>query len=311
MTLNQLLYFQKVASLENYHQAAEELYVSQPSLSRSMASLEKELGITLFQKEGRGVSLTKAGHLFLEHANKIIADCDVARDKMQELSNSGGKIDIGYVFPLAGHYIPHKVRKFLDMEENKKVIFNFWQNHTPAIAQKVKTGELDIGFGGCLEKDDLQYYPLVTQQMVIITPKDHPLKGQEEVALKTLGEYPIIGYDKDSWMGTHQKFLYRKYGVEPDIVVECPDEYSIVSLVRENFGIALMPKTDILDGNPGVNIHRIKELDIRHQIFMFWREDAYHLPAVKRFISYMKEDAEPEIDSTNASKVYLKDIVNY
>ena len=112
-------------------------------------------------------------------------------------------------------------------------------------------------------------------------------------------------------MGTHHKYLYKKYGVEPNIVVECPDEYSIVALVKENFGIALMPRTDILDENPGVNIHTIKELDIRHQIFMFWKEDTYHLPAVERFISYMKEQAEEATDSSNASKVYLKDIINY
>ncbi len=58
---------------------------------------------------------------FLEHANKIIADCDVAVDKMQELSSNGGEIDIGYVFPLAGHYIPHKVRRFLENKENSKL----------------------------------------------------------------------------------------------------------------------------------------------------------------------------------------------
>lgn len=63
MTLNQILYFRKVARLENYHQAAEELYISQPSLSRSMAALESELGITLFEKKGRGVVLTNAGRL--------------------------------------------------------------------------------------------------------------------------------------------------------------------------------------------------------------------------------------------------------
>ena len=93
--------------------------------------------------------------------------------------------------------------------------------------------------------------------------------------------------------------------------MECPDEYSIVALVRENFGIALMPRTDVLEKDPGVSIHEIKNLDISHQIFMFWRKDAYHLPAVERFLSYMKEQAEVETDSANASKVYLKDIVNY
>lgn len=72
-----------------------------------------------------------------------------------------------------------------------------------------------------------------------------------------------------------------------------------------------MPRTDILDGDPGVNIHKIQGLDICHQIFMFWSKDTYHLPAVERFISYMKEQAVEMNDSVNASKVYLKDIVNY
>ena len=93
MTLNQILYFQKIANLENYHQAAEELYISQPSLSRSMASLENELGVTLFEKEGRGVTLTKAGKMFLEYADRILTDCHIAVGKMREISMNGGKID--------------------------------------------------------------------------------------------------------------------------------------------------------------------------------------------------------------------------
>lgn len=158
MTLNQILYFRKVARLENYHQAAEELYISQPSLSRSMAALESELGITLFEKKGRGVVLTNAGRLFLEHADRIAGDCDIATGKMKELASGGGKINIGYIFPLAGHYIPHNVRTFLDKEENKNVAFSFWQNHTPAIAQKMKSGELDLGFGGFLKRDDMEFF---------------------------------------------------------------------------------------------------------------------------------------------------------
>ena len=291
MTLNQILYFQKVARLENYHQAAEELYISQPSLSRSMAALESELGVALFEKKGRGVTLTKAGYLFLEHADRIAGDCDVAVGKMQELSSDGGKIDIGYIFPLAGHYIPHKVRKFLNKEENKNVVFNFWQNHTPAIAAKVRTGELDVGFGGYLQ---------------------HPLAGIREVALAELNHYPVIGYEKESWMGTYAKHLYKKYQVSPNMIVECPDEYSIVSLVRENFGIALMPRTDILEQSEGINIHRLKGMEIYRQVFMFWMKDRYRLPAVERFIEYMKTQQDEDANDTeNVSKIYLKDIVNF
>lgn len=309
MTFNQIQYFQKVARLENYHQAAEELYISQPSLSRAIAALETELGVDLFEKKGRGVILTKAGRLFLEYAERILAECDAAVGKMQELATGSGKIDIGYVFPLAGHYIPHKVKKFLELPENEKVVFSFFQNHTAAISKKVRMGELDVGFGGCMEGDEFETFPVLTQEMVIVTPKEHPLKDKETISIEELGKYPIIGYDKDSWMGTHSKYFYKKYNIPANIVVECPDEYSIVALVKENFGIALLPNTDILD-NSGLNIHRIENIEIGHQIFMFWMKNRYRLPAVERFIQYMKEQAQIDNDSKNALKIYLKDIFN-
>ncbi len=72
----------------------------------------------------------------MEYADRILTDCHIAVGKMREISMDGGKIDIGYVFPLAGHYIPHRVKLFLEQPENQKVVFNFWQNHTPAIAKR-------------------------------------------------------------------------------------------------------------------------------------------------------------------------------
>lgn len=310
MTLNQIMYFQKVARLENYHQAAEELYISQPSLSRAIASLEKELGVSLFEKKGRGVGLTKAGRMFLEYADRILDECNVATGKMWELSFGGGRIDIGYVFPLAGHYIPHMAKQFLAQRGNQNVLFNFWQNHTSAIAKKVRAGELDIGFGGWFEADDIEFFPLLSQEMVILTPEDHPLAGNDSIPLIELTRNPVIGYDRESWMGTHIQHLYRKYNLKPQTVAECPDEYSIMALVKEHFGIALMPRADLLESTKGVEIHRIQNLDIRHQIYMFWVKNRYRLPVADSFIDYMKAQAEPENDSKNALKIYLKDIVN-
>ena len=112
------------------------------------------------------------------------------------------RIDIGYVFPLAGHYIPHRVKLFLEQPENQKVVFNFWQNHTPAIAKKVKTGELDVGFGGCLEKDDMEFFPVANQKLVIITPKDHPLAQRERIPFAELNRYPDVYKRQDVSLST-------------------------------------------------------------------------------------------------------------
>ena len=74
MTLNQLGYFYQAAVLQHFNQAAEKMNISEPSLSRSISSLEDELGVTLFEKRGRNVILTKAGEIFLEHATQILDD---------------------------------------------------------------------------------------------------------------------------------------------------------------------------------------------------------------------------------------------
>ena len=192
MTLNQLYYFQMIAKYENYRKAAEELYIAQPSLSRSIASLEKELGVSLFEKNGRGVNLTKGGKLFLEYADRIISECEIAKNKMMEMASDGGKIDIGYVFPLASHYIPHNVRDFLNKKENKNVTFNFFQNHTSAIAKKVKSGDLDVGFGGYMEKEEFEFFPVLSEEIVLITPKGHELQTRETVSIQEIENYTVI-----------------------------------------------------------------------------------------------------------------------
>ena len=290
MTLNQIYYFQTVARYENYRKAAEELYISQPSLSRSIASLESELGVLLFEKYGRGVNLTKGGKLFLEYADRIIDECEIAKNKMKEMASDGGKIDIGYVFPLASHYIPHNVRDFLNKKENKNVTFNFFQNHTSAIAKKVRSGELDVGFGGYIDKEEFEFFPVLSEEMVLITPKGHELESHKKVSIQELRNYPVIGYDRESWLGNYTKQLYRRLAFQPNIVVECPDEHSIVALVSEDFGVALVPAIEEINENR-VNIHRFDDIELMHHTFMFWMRDRYQLPAVERFIEYMKQKA--------------------
>ena len=152
MNLNQLYYFQKVAQLQHYHQAAKELNISQPSLSRSIANLEEELGVSLFQKNGRNIELTKYGSIFLEHVNRIIDEIKIAENKMKSLAgSSSGHIDIGYVFPLAKSYIPRLVRSFLNQQENHEITFSLSQEITKNLIADLKNEKYDVVFGSLVE----------------------------------------------------------------------------------------------------------------------------------------------------------------
>lgn len=296
MTLNQLHYFQTVARTENFRAAAEELYISQPSLSRSIDSLEKELGVMLFERTGRGISLTKSGRLFLDYVNRIIEECDIAVYKMKELSSSGGRIDIGYVFPLANYYIPHKVRTFLDTPGNESVTFGFTQNRTSSIIRDIKKGLLDVGFCAYAEgEEDLEFVPILRQEMVIITAMDHPLAEKEELSIRELENYPVIGYDRISGLGGYTNRLYRNLGIKPDIICECSDENAIQALVREKFGIALVAKVDVL-AKASIKIHSVSDADLVHYVNMVWLRNHYQMPAIRRFIDFMKETSDIEYD---------------
>jgi len=296
MTFNQLRYFQSVARLQNFRAAAEELYISQPSLSRSIDSLEQELGVVLFERAGRGISLTGSGRVLLEYADRILEECDIAVYKMKELSSSGGRIDIGYVFPLANYYIPHKVRSFLDTPGNENVTFGFTQNRTSSIIRAIKNGKLDVGFCAYSEsEEELEFVPILKQEMVIITSNEHPLADKDKLSIKELANYPVIGYDRISGLGGYTNRLYRSLGIKPDIICECSDENSIQALVREQFGIALVAKVDILN-DKYLRIHSVSDADLVHYVNIVWLKNHYLMPATKRFIDFMisGSDLEPE-----------------
>ena len=289
MTLNQLKYFQTVARLENFHQAAAELYISQPSLSRSTAALEKELGVILFEKRGRGIALTKSGALFLEHVDRILSEYEIAVYKMRELSSAGGRIDIGYVYPLALEFIPGLVHSFVEREENKGVTFSLAQTWTPAILREIKGGHLDVGFCAFEEnEDDLDFFPVLNQKLAIIAPPDSPLP--ERVSIMELGNHPVIGYHRFSWMGGYTRRLYHQLGLNPEILCECNDESAISSVVKRGFGIALVVRIPHLE-DTGVRVLSIADMDLTHQIYMAWMKNRYHIPAVNRFVKFVKGQA--------------------
>lgn len=290
MTLNQLVYFQTVARYQHFHRAAEELNISQPSLSRSVATLEEELRIVLFERQGRNVRLTKYGRVFLEHTEKILKDVAVARTQMQQLSGNEGHVDIAYVFPLAAHYIPHMVRRFLKKEKNKNVTFSFHQLHTAPLIEGLKSEKYDIIFGSYVENEPLvQFIPIIHQDMVIITPWDHPLARRGKATLQDLAEYPIIGYDRTSGLGKYTRRLYAIHGLAPDIICESPDENAISALVEEAFGIALVTDVEEIHER-NVHILKVEDENLVHTVYMAYLKDRYMIPAVKNFIHFIHKE---------------------
>lgn len=290
MTLNQLIYFQTIAKYEHFRLAAAELNLSQPSLSRSIATLEEELGVILFERNGRNVKLTKSGKVFLEHVDRILEEVHIAQKQMQKLSGDAGHIDIAYVFPLAASYIPHTVRRFLNKPKNKNVTFNFHQSHTGEMIRGLKNEHYDVIFGSYVEGEpEIQFIPIMAQEMIVIPPLGHPLASKKEITLHDLERYPLIGYERASGLSRFTRQTYISYGINPDIFCESPDENAIASLVAEDFGIALVADTDALDH---FQLHRLhlSDISLHHAVYMAYLKGHYQIPCVNNFISFVKKE---------------------
>lgn len=290
MNLNQLYYFQKIAKLQHYHQAARELNISQPSLSRSISNLEEELGVSLFQKNGRNIELTKYGRIFLEHVNRILEEINIAENKMKSLAGSrSGHIDIGYVFPLAKTYIPRMVRNFLNQEQNHEITFSLSQEITSELIVDLKEEKYDIIFGSYVpDESKIEFIPVVNQEMVIITPPEHPLKHKSSLVLEDLLSYPVIGYDRTSGLGQYTHSIYRQNHMKPSIAFETSDENAIASLVAEDFGIGFVAHVESLR-EYDIEILHLTNMKPYHTVYMAYLKDKPMIPAVRKFIDFVKK----------------------
>ena len=295
MTLNQLQYFYEAAKTQHFNRAADNLSISQPSLSRAIAALENEMGVILFERMGRNVSLTKAGQVFYEHAEKILEDISVADRKMHQLAVSGGEIYIAYVYPLSTHFIPEVAHAFIHMEENQKLTFNFAQGLTSENIEGLKSGKYDIIFGTRDPSEiSIRFVPLMRQRMVVIVPEGHELAECPCVNADGFNNYPVLTYDHTSGLGKQTRTFFRRYNLHPQIICESPDENGIASLVSQGFGIALVADIGYAQWDKIRVIPLAPELEFYHTVYMGYLAGKYQIPAVSRFIKFIQDNYTEE-----------------
>lgn len=145
MNLNTLYYFKVLAQLQHYSQAAELLYISQPSLSHAISALEKDLGVPLFQKKGRNVELTKYGKIFSSYITKGFDEIENGEKTIRKLSrNDSGMIDFAFLYILGANFVPRLLSNFLKLETSKNISFSLKQNNSRVLSENLKKGNYDL-----------------------------------------------------------------------------------------------------------------------------------------------------------------------
>jgi len=244
MNLKHLEYFRVLASLEHYTRAANQLYITQPSLTNAISVLEKELGTQLFEKKGRNTQLTKYGRFFLTYVNTALDTLEKGEKELRQLTSpSLGTIDFAFIYTLGPHFVPTMIQAFSSESGNENISFSFNEGNTKNIAQGLKAGKFDLAFCSFLEDEpDIDFIPLVQQELVIIVPNNHPLANCDSIDLKDTASYPFVFFNKQSGIRPLIDSLFEKVGVTPRIVCEVEEDNSMAGLVSINYGIAIIPR---------------------------------------------------------------------
>lgn len=286
MNLQQLYYFRKLAEVQHYTEAAKALYITQPSLSDSIASLEHELSVSLFQKKGRGVQLTKYGQEFYEYVNQALGILEHGIAAVREKSDSvTGTIDIGCIPTLLGDFLPNALNLY--HEKCPQVSFNIFNEKSIPVAEGVSSGTYDIGLCSMVEnKDDLVFVPITYQELVVIVRNDHPLAVHDSIELTALKGYMLSTYRDTIPIGKTISKILKEKGMEA--VYSYDDEISIAGRINHSSKTAIVADTPFLKQFD--NLKKIHLTDVpkdTRMLYLVYSKKNFITAAVEAFANFM------------------------
>lgn len=296
MELKQLTYFVEVARLNNFTRASERLNIAQPALSQQIGNLEQELGLKLFKRTGRGVTLTEAGEQFYIGAEKTLAEAQRTKDSVKGFINyPHGNIIVGALESLVQTRLPRLLVEF--GKEFPKIKVFIRENTTEPLLDALKKGELDLALAHAV---DVKYSthlinlvapkgicskPLYQDELVLAVAKGHPLEKKKTISIKELSEESFVSFKEGSGIRSQLIATCMREGFEPLIAYECA---SPRTLVAEGLGVSVLPR--LMAESPGPSIS-ILSLDppLSRWVSVFYFEGRYLSPCAKIFLRFVEK----------------------
>lgn len=288
MNLTHLRYFTVLAHTQHYTRAAEQLCITQPSLSHAIAQLEAELNVPLFEKSGRNTTLTDFGRQFLCCCENILTTLDENVEALQRAARGEGLIRLGLIRPLGIDYIPELSHAFLDAHPGMDIRFSFHTGNTESLLDGLNTHRYDLIF--CSEPghitSGLTSSVIMKQRLMLIVPNRHPLASCASIDLRQTLSYPYIYFSRGSGLRTLADVLFAQINASPRIAYEVEEDQVAAGLVAQNFGIAILPEANWLNAMNVASVpihHPIQE----RKICMISQEHFYIPPVVQSFRQFV------------------------
>ena len=286
MTLLQIQYFRAVAQTGNITNAADELYVSRPAISRAMRDLEMEFGIALFRRSNTGLSLTEAGCAFYEACNDIQARIDSLDAQFAQMKERrrGQDIRLGLT-PLTGTAIfPRFYHAFREAYPGVRIV-TMEHSHDQARLM-LEDGSMDASFTTHTEglSENVGTMELTQTQLVFCVSANHPLADRTRVSIHDIADEPLVYMEKGMQREREIVRRYRQIGRTPNVVLRMVQINALRNVVSEGIAAGIQLQGSIDDGQCVIGIPFPPPLNF--QIRLIWNRQAEDRESIQAMLAF-------------------------
>jgi DNA-binding transcriptional LysR family regulator len=286
--LRQLTYFVAVARVGSFLGAATALDVPQPSLWRAVKALEAELGIALFERSGRGVQLTGAGHQLLPHAEHLLDRAEAVSLLASEIAHGrAGVVTVACAHPHVPRFLAPLLGRFRSTHPDIHVAVHEYPG-LPAVDQ-VLDGDVDLVTGLPQADKRLRGHHLGDVRLAVVTSDDHPWRGRSHVSTAELRGRPVLTGQAGSLTRRLLEPALREGGFGLDIALESGNATTLVALARAGLGIAVVADDNLgADDSAGWPALVDEHTPMSAPLWIYWSSERDLAPAVRSFVRHIQ-----------------------
>jgi DNA-binding transcriptional LysR family regulator len=291
--LRQLEHFVAVASEMSFTRAADRVHVVQSALSTSIAKLERELGVVLFDRSRQQISLTAAGERFRAHAHEVLRASRAAAESVDDYrGNLSGTVEFGSLISYGPLDVPRALGEFHRAHPFVRLHLRLSQAGASTYLAALADGSLDLALVSVPDRfpPQLQLRLLFEEPMVFVCAPEHPLARRKRVALGDLAAEELVGFPPEFGLRRLMDTAFRGVGMSPVTQYEVPAGFTaIADLVRHGLGTAFMPTSE---AHRFDDLHTVSLIEpIRWQVYLASPQAGRMTPATAALAQMLLEES--------------------
>lgn len=277
------LAFVKTVDTGSFTKAADSLNYAQSSVSKMIADLEKEWGISLLQRNKKGVCLTSSGKELLPYVRKIVSDFEEIQQKVNEINGiQSGIVRIGTFSSVAINWMPDLFAKF--QEDYPGIDYEMLLGDYDEVENWIDEGRVDCGFLRLPVSGDFDVISLKKDEYKAVLPVDHPLARKGLLEYKDLDDQPFLLLEHGG--KTEVSELLEKNHAHPNIRFTTWEDYAIMAMVERGLGIGVLPEMILKRIPYQIAVRSFKNPYFR-EIGLAMKDRTKLTPATRKFIEYL------------------------